>query len=507
MLAARWLVAVSLLAVSLLAAACGSSAAAPDSASSTARSATTSAPPRTGAPPTTPPTATTPPPLPPSSTAPSSTTTASTTTPSTSSSSPSSTTTATSTAPTDALLTERPDSGSITLAGVEQRFTATEFDPTLDLDQAPTPAVVGLLGDDDTAGLVVVPYDPAARVLPGDVIIIDAAGDAWFGTGARVAGSGSVITAAGTALRAGADPEEAEFELRIALGVGTSTFELDGTKAIVRGELGAATFEQVRYLLDAHPEVDTIVLADVPGSVNDEVNVETGRLIRAAGLATHVPADGAIYSGGVDLFVAGAERTAAAGATVGVHAWCCGPAGRSAEQLTQSSPEHRSQLDYFSEMLGPELGPAFYFFTLQSASFDEMATMSRAEMEFFGLVADRRIVADERDITATITTLLGDTTFATAADAGAAALARFASSDGDSGGGGDRTGDDADVLVELDPRTADASTTIIGTTGELRDDAIEREVLTMRFDPADGRLVAASSRAVCRRGPSGRLCV
>ena len=44
-------------------------------------------------------------------------------------------------------------------------------------------------------------------------------------------------------------------------------------------------------------------------------------MVRNRGIATHLPADGEIASGGVDFFLAGVKRTAEAGAKIGVHSW------------------------------------------------------------------------------------------------------------------------------------------------------------------------------------------
>ena len=60
-----------------------------------------------------------------------------------------------------------------------------------------------------------------------------------------------------------------------------------------------------------------------PGSLDDTSNLIASRLVREAGLATHVPAEAEIASGAVDFFIAGRARTAdvAGGARLGVHTW------------------------------------------------------------------------------------------------------------------------------------------------------------------------------------------
>ncbi len=164
------------------------------------------------------------------------------------------------------------------------------------------------------------------------------------------------------------------------MGVGSTRFRVQGNRAYLNGTLGKRTFNQVVDLMTSHPEVDTIVEENVPGSIDDETNMETGRLIRKFGLNTHVPADGEISSGGVDLFLAGVKRTLEKGARVGVHSWGTGdPNGLTARDYPRDAEEHKAQLSYVTEMLG-ESGPDFYFFTLDAAPFDGMHYMTDEEI-------------------------------------------------------------------------------------------------------------------------------
>ncbi|NQU47462.1 MAG: hypothetical protein HQ519_02345 [Planctomycetes bacterium] len=75
----------------------------------------------------------------------------------------------------------------------------------------------------------------------------------------------------------GESGQELDLEGMLSFGVGTSSFELQGDVAILNGDLGSSTYRQVKYLLEEHPEVRIIHFEEVLGSVNDEVNVETGR--------------------------------------------------------------------------------------------------------------------------------------------------------------------------------------------------------------------------------------
>ena len=74
-------------------------------------------------------------------------------------------------------------------------------------------------------------------------------------------------------------------------------------------------------LLRDHPGIATLELIDCPGTEDDRANLRLGRMIRARGIATHVPANGFVASGAVDLYLAGVRRSADDGAEFAVHSW------------------------------------------------------------------------------------------------------------------------------------------------------------------------------------------
>lgn len=159
---------------------------------------------------------------------------------------------------------------------------------------------------------------------------------------------------------------------------GSSEIQIEGDKAYLNGDLGVRTYNQIFALINEHPEVNTIVAVDVSGSVHDDINMQTGRLIRQAGLNTYVPGNGDISSGGVDLFCAGVNRTIEKGAKLGVHSWSGN--GIQAADLPEDSPLHEAQIAYFSEMLGSPLGRDFYFYTINAAPAAKIHYMSPEEI-------------------------------------------------------------------------------------------------------------------------------
>ncbi len=158
-------------------------------------------------------------------------------------------------------------------------------------------------------------------------------------------------------------------------------FAVVGTDAVMVGFIDGSTPDRVADLLDDHPEVDRIVLVDVPGSDNDVANVEAALAVHEAGLATHVPAEGRIASGGVDFFLAGVTRTYTSGASFEVHSWSTGEDGFTALDLDDDDPEHRRYLDYYDAV---GVDPDFYWFTLEAARPEDLHEMTEAELDEFG---------------------------------------------------------------------------------------------------------------------------
>ncbi len=187
-----------------------------------------------------------------------------------------------------------------------------------------------------------------------------------------------------------------DFSINDALtGAGLSTLTIHEDQAFLNGGLGTVTYKQIKDLITDHPEVTTLIFGFIIGSVNDAVNMHTGRLIRDAGLTTKVLADSAIASGGVDLFCAGKERIVTRGARIGVHSWD----GENIEgrNLPHDHPAHQYQIDYFTMCLGAK-GPDFYFYTLAAAPASEVHWMSEDEITQWG-VATTIIDAPEPEIT------------------------------------------------------------------------------------------------------------
>jgi len=180
---------------------------------------------------------------------------------------------------------------------------------------------------------------------------------------------------------------------------GTSRIEIKGAKAylntdyrineklVLSGGLGTRAYNQIFDLAHNHPEVKTLVEGHISGSIHDDINMQTGRLVRKHKLATHITKTSDIASGGVDLFCSGIKRTMEDGAKVGVHSWS-DDEGIEAGDLPTDSKLHTNQIDYFNEMLGSPIGKEFYFYTINAAPANGIYQMNRSEMEAYNLLKD-----------------------------------------------------------------------------------------------------------------------
>ncbi len=165
------------------------------------------------------------------------------------------------------------------------------------------------------------------------------------------------------------------------------SYEVRGDTAYLMGNLDSDTPEIVRRMLREHPDLRELVLLNLPGTVDDDANLEACRLIREAGLHTVVPADGIVASGGVDWLLAGVERRAESGALVGIHSWSVDFYGLDVEgrDLPPTHPEHGVYLEFYAEM---DVPAGLYWRTLAASSSYGMHWMTPDELERYGLLGE-----------------------------------------------------------------------------------------------------------------------
>ena len=163
--------------------------------------------------------------------------------------------------------------------------------------------------------------------------------------------------------------------------VDRATFQVEGTELFLSGEITSRTPANFREVLEENPQITTIVQTFMPGSLDDRAVIAMGYLIRERGINTHLTASSEIYSGAVDLFLSGRQRSMQRGAIIGVHSWTDGLG--EGTSYPRDAPEHRNNVAYVRDMLGSS---DFYWFTLQAAPSDEIHEMTAAEIARFGLL-------------------------------------------------------------------------------------------------------------------------
>ena len=187
----------------------------------------------------------------------------------------------------------------------------------------------------------------------------------------------------------GEDLIEIEMNIHIDSLVSSGYVELyineDNKVAFLSGTLGTSSYVLISEMVKNRSDIKNLVLTYVPGSMNDLINVHTGRLLRENNITTIVPMNGKIYSGGVDLFSSGKKRILFEGGEIGVHSWCCGGNDEPADEIPEDDEAHKSQIEYFTKMLGEENGRDFYFYTLKAAPFHDIYKMNLEEIEKYNL--------------------------------------------------------------------------------------------------------------------------
>jgi hypothetical protein len=161
------------------------------------------------------------------------------------------------------------------------------------------------------------------------------------------------------------------------------TVRLDGPRMVLSGQITSRTPRSFLAALNDNPQVKVIVPFDMSGSVDEMAVYRMGDAIRARGLDTHLTAQSEIYSGAVNLFLAGNRRTIERGAVMGVHSWADGFGEGSS--YPRGAREHEGNVAYTRAMLGSD---AFYWFTLQAAPSDGIRVLTQAEIADFGLVTE-----------------------------------------------------------------------------------------------------------------------
>ena len=168
-------------------------------------------------------------------------------------------------------------------------------------------------------------------------------------------------------------------EPSVALGSYGPFRVIDDRTAEMVGVTNQHSPRQFAAMLNDYPSLATLKLVEAPGTDDDRANLKVGRMIRAAGLETHVPARGSVRSGAVELFLAGSTRRIDEGAEFAVHSWRDAN-GRQPQDFAMTAPENRIYLDYYRDM-GMDAGEARAFYDMtNSVAFTDAKWLTAQDM-------------------------------------------------------------------------------------------------------------------------------
>ena len=155
-------------------------------------------------------------------------------------------------------------------------------------------------------------------------------------------------------------------------------------RAELDGSIESDTPGQFRAMLRAFPAIRQIDMVDCPGTDDDEANLALARMVRKAGIATNVPNGGSVRSGGVELFLAGAKRSAAPDAEFAVHSWL-DEDGNEPDDYAQNDPVNQEYIAYYREMgMSADKAKAFYALT-NSVPHDEALYLKPRDIAVYNI--------------------------------------------------------------------------------------------------------------------------
>lgn len=153
-------------------------------------------------------------------------------------------------------------------------------------------------------------------------------------------------------------------------------FTVEEDLAMMKGVINSGTPAEVLRLIHEHPKVRTIVMVNVPGSIDDEANLRAARYVRKFGFKTIIRSNGSVASGGTDFFLAGDQRIVEEGGKLGIHSW--GGPGYQGKDVPRDDPQHQLYLKYYDEMGIPG---EFYWRTLEAAPANDIHWMTEEEIK------------------------------------------------------------------------------------------------------------------------------
>lgn len=160
--------------------------------------------------------------------------------------------------------------------------------------------------------------------------------------------------------------------------INSETIMLDGV-------INSKALTEFNNLYAKNTGIKTINIKQCDGSINDEINLELSKRIHYLNLNTHLMDNGLIASGGVDFFLAGIKRTKGTNTKIGVHSWAGD--GATATDFPVGHDNHLPYINYYVSVgFTQQQAEVFYYFTINSASADNMHWMTEQEIQTYNIL-------------------------------------------------------------------------------------------------------------------------
>ena len=160
------------------------------------------------------------------------------------------------------------------------------------------------------------------------------------------------------------------------------------TFAVLHGYIDGSTPGAVQSFITNYPNVTTLVFMQMPGSDDDEANLQAAQALRNRGYKHYLPAvnayaqDAFIASGAVDMFVGGLIRAVDVNGEVGVHSW--GAGSTQATDYPVGHAYHQPYIDYYIAMgFTQQEAEDFYYFTINAAPASGIHLMTENEINHY----------------------------------------------------------------------------------------------------------------------------
>lgn len=160
---------------------------------------------------------------------------------------------------------------------------------------------------------------------------------------------------------------------------------VDETTAEMDGDIDRSTLNDFNRLIESYPNLKAIHMREVPGSLDDETNLKVALKVHELNMAVHLLDDGLIASGGVDFFLAGTTRTRGENTMIGVHSWSDG--NKEATDFAVGHENHLPYINFYKDVgFSQEDAEAFYYFTINAASAENIHYMTEEEIEQYKIL-------------------------------------------------------------------------------------------------------------------------